>query len=67
MEGWRWIAVTSITPEKWVKNFYDLFNNFHTKNLEEDVILIDNSDLIVEEATVKILEIYDVLNNAEQS
>ncbi len=47
----------SITPEEWVKYFYDELSLFQNK-YNEDVIILDNSDYTVEESADKILKEY---------
>lgn len=47
----------SITPEEWVKYFYDELSVFKSQS-NEDVIIFDNSDYTVEESVAKILEEY---------
>lgn len=47
----------SITPEEWVKYFYDELNAFRNQN-NEDVIIFDNSDYSVEKSADKILQEY---------
>lgn len=47
----------SITPEEWVKYFYDELSTFKNQS-NEDVIIFDNSDYSVEKAANKILQEY---------
>ncbi|WP_160692310.1 AAA family ATPase [Clostridium sp. C2-6-12] len=47
----------SITPEEWVKYFYDELSKFNSQS-NEDVIVFDNSDYSVEKSVHKILEEY---------
>lgn len=48
----------SITPEKWVKYFYDELSVFEKEN-NNDIIIFDNSDYSIEESAKKILQIYN--------
>jgi len=52
----------SITPEEWVKYFYDELSIFE-KQENEDVIIFDNSYYSVEESVNVILKIYEKLFN----
>lgn len=47
----------SITPEEWVKYFYDELSAFKSQS-NEDVIIFDNSDYSVEKSANKILQEY---------
>ena len=52
---------TGITPEEWVKYFYDELSSF-IEEPSEDVIVFDNSTYSLEESMDIILQIYDHCN-----
>ena len=48
----------TVTPEKWVKHFHDIFHQLEQQE-NSDIMIFDNSDLTVEESARRIIALYN--------